>query len=280
MKKRNLFGLMFACLCLLAGAGIGMGIASFRDNAPMVVYAEGDESFQEKTYTYECEQGTSTITLKSEVDFVMTMQETGGELIEATGTYIREGNTLILNLAGNEMKVTVNDETMTFGEYVEPEEEEKNKWKELYETAIQKYEEIKNKQIAGTTIGALVGAVVGAIVSFVPAMLNRSNIRKSIDDLVIARRHVERLHTELEAIKTDFKIQKAEFDVVVKSVEGLEKNLGKMEKILEKVLDDNANLHKENAELKEMILDLFSHSEVLVALGVSEEALKKYLPNK
>ena len=213
MKKRNLFSLVFACLCLLAGAGVGMGIASFRDNAPMVVYAEGEET----------SEPTDTETTP---------------------------------------------------------EQEDSKWKELYETAIQKYEEIKNKQIAGTTIGALVGAVVGAIVSFVPAMLNRSNIRKSIDDLVIARGHVERLHSELEAIKTDFKIQKAEFDVVVKSVDGLEKNLNKMEKILEKALEDNAILHKENAELKEMILDLFSHSEVLVALGVSEEALKKYLPNK
>lgn len=214
MKKRNLFSLVFACLCLLAGAGVGMGIASFRDNTPMVVYAEGEEEPTEPTSEEPVEN------------------------------------------------------------------EEDSKWKELYETAIQKYEEIKNKQIAGTTIGALVGAVVGAIVSFIPAMLNRSNIKKSIDDLVIARGHVERLHSELEAIKTDFKIQKAEFDVVVKSVEGLEKNLGKMEKILEKVLGDNANLHKENAELKEMIIDLFSHSEVLVALGVSEEALKKYLPNK
>lgn len=214
MKKRNLFSLVFACLCLLAGAGVGMGIASFRDNAPMVVYAEGEETTEP----------------------------------------------------------TTSEETTT--------EEESSKWKELYETAIQKYEEIKNKQIAGTTIGALVGAVVGAIVSFVPAMLNRSNIRKSIDDLVIARGHVERLHSELEAIKTDFKIQKEEFDLVVKSVDGLEKNLIKMEKTLEKALEDNAILHKENAELKEMILDLFSHSEVLVALGVSEEALKKYLPNK
>ena len=159
-------------------------------------------------------------------------------------------------------------------------EEEADKWKQLYEEALKKFDELKNKQVAGTTIGAIVGSIVGAIVSFIPAMLNRSNIHTAIDNLGVARGHVERLHSELEAIKTDFKIQKAEFDVVVKSVEGLEKNLGKMEKILEKVLDDNANLHKENAELKEMILDLFSHSEVLVALGVSEEALKKYLPNK
>lgn len=51
MKKRYLFGLV--CLCLLAGASVGMGIASFRDAAPTVVFAEGEESFEEPATSSE-----------------------------------------------------------------------------------------------------------------------------------------------------------------------------------------------------------------------------------
>ena len=49
-------------------------------------------------------------------------------------------------------------------------QEETDKWRELYEQAMAKFDEIKNKQIAGTTIGAIVGAVVGALVSMMPAL--------------------------------------------------------------------------------------------------------------
>ena len=166
-------------------------------------------------------------------------------------------------------------------------EEEASKWKELYEEALQKFDELKNKQIAGTTIGAIVGSIVGAIVSFIPAMLNRSNIHTAIDNLGVARRDVSALHETLATVRDEFKINNQNLDKAIKSVNMLEKDLGLAQSMLEKVLADNEQLHKENAlisaenkEIKDLLLAVFSQSTVLTALGISEDIFQKYLPKK
>ncbi len=51
MSKFKVFAL--TCLCLLAGAGVGMGVASFRNSTPTVVYAEGEESSEEPAISSE-----------------------------------------------------------------------------------------------------------------------------------------------------------------------------------------------------------------------------------
>ena len=166
-------------------------------------------------------------------------------------------------------------------------EEEASKWKELYEEALQKFDELKNKQIAGTTLGAIVGAVVGAVVSAIPAMLNRSNIHTAIDNLGVARRDVSALHETLATVRDEFKINNGNLDKAIKSVNMLEKDLGLAQSMLEKVLADNEQLHKENAlisaenkEIKDLLLAVFSQSTVLTALGISEDIFQKYLPKK
>ena len=166
-------------------------------------------------------------------------------------------------------------------------EEEASKWKELYEEALQKFDELKNKQVAGTTIGAIVGSIVGAIVSFIPAMLNRSNIHTAIDNLGVARRDVSALHETLATVRDEFKINNGNLDKAIKSVNMLEKDLGLAQSMLEKVLADNEQLHKENAlisaenkEIKDLLLAVFSQSTVLTALGISEDIFQKYLPKK
>ena len=166
-------------------------------------------------------------------------------------------------------------------------EEEASKWKELYEEALQKFDELKNKQVAGTTIGAIVGSIVGAIVSFIPAMLNRSNIHTAIDNLGVARRDVSALHETLATVRDEFKINNENLDKAIKSVNMLEKDLGLAQSMLEKVLADNEQLHKENAlisaenkEIKDLLLAVFSQSTVLTALGISEDIFQKYLPKK
>ncbi len=166
-------------------------------------------------------------------------------------------------------------------------EEEADKWKQLYEEALKKFDELKNKQVAGTTIGAIVGSIVGAIVSFIPAMLNRSNIHTAIDNLGIARRDVQSLHDTLATVRDEFKVNNEHLDKAIKSVNMLEKDLGLAQSMLEKVLTDNEQLHKENAlisaenkEIKDLLLAVFSQSTVLTALGISEEIFQKYLPKK
>lgn len=166
-------------------------------------------------------------------------------------------------------------------------EEEASKWKQLYEEALKKFDELKNKQVAGTTIGAIVGSIVGAIVSFIPAMLNRSNIHTAIDNLGVARRDVSALHETLATVRDEFKINNENLDKTIKSVNMLEKDLGLAQSMLEKVLADNEQLHKENAlisaenkEIKDLLLAVFSQSTVLTALGISEDIFQKYLPKK
>lgn len=166
-------------------------------------------------------------------------------------------------------------------------EEEADKWKQLYEEALKKFDELKNKQVAGTTIGAIVGSIVGAIVSFIPAMLNRSNIHTAIDNLGVARRDVSALHETLATVRDEFKINNENLDKAIKSVNMLEKDLGLAQSMLEKVLADNEQLHKENAlisaenkEIKDLLLAVFSQSTVLTALGISEDIFQKYLPKK
>ncbi len=146
-------GLLFAPL--IATSTIG-------EQPPIVALAETSEEFQEKTYTYSCEEGVSTLVLTSETEFTMTMAPAEGEPQVASGTYTRDGNVLTLVLMGNELVVVVDDETMTFDQYVAPEDEENNqdlldKIAELEEYIKNQANEIANKEIiAGITIGGLI----------------------------------------------------------------------------------------------------------------------------
>lgn len=115
MKKR--FGLILGVLC--GAFMIGMCAST----TPTMLVAEGEESsevaFEEKVYTYEDENGTMTLTLTSETEFTLVMTPVEGDAINGSGTYTRDGNIITLMVEDREMKIVVNDETMTFDEYVE-----------------------------------------------------------------------------------------------------------------------------------------------------------------
>jgi len=211
MKKRNLFSLVFACLCLLAGAGVGMGIASFRDNAPMVVYAEGEETTEP----------------------------------------------------------TTNEEELT-------EEEKESKLQELLDQLNAKYQEIRDTQIFGTTIGAIIGAVVGAVVSLAPSLINRKNIKNAIEEVSLTRTIVDDNKKMAEKIKEDFNITNENYDKVITVMGDISKELKTTENLLKKVSDENDRLSNENAELKDILLNIVNHSKELVASGVAEALNKKY----
>ena len=202
---------MFACLCLLAGAGVGMGIASFRDNAPMVVYAEGEETSEETT-----------------------------------------------------------------SEEVLSEEEKESKLQELLDELNAKYQEIRDTQIFGTTIGAVLGAVVGAIISFVPSLINRKNIKNAIEEVSLTRTIVDDNKKMAEKIKEDFNITNENYDRVIGVMGDISKELKATENLLKKVSDENERLSQENAELKDILLNMVNHSKELVASGVAEALNKKY----
>ena len=115
MKKR--FGFVLGVLC----TAFAIGMCAVK--APTMLIAEGEEStevtFAEKVYTYEDENGTMVLTLTSETEFSLVMTPVEGEAISGTGTYTRDGNVITLVTEKGEMKISVNDETMTFAEYEE-----------------------------------------------------------------------------------------------------------------------------------------------------------------
>ena len=215
-------------MCLLAGAGVGMGIASFHNVTPVVVHAEGEETSEEPAES--------------------------SEPVEEP-----KDNT----------------------------EEEAGRIQELIDELTAKYEQIKNIQVAGTTVGAIVGALIGAVVSFIPAMMNRSNIKKSIEDLSLARNTVKNVHEELVKIQKTYDIQHEEFTNVVGTVNKLSKSLDSVNKLsksldsvnslLNKALEENEKLHNENAELKDILIQIASNNSELVSKGVAEAIASKYL---
>ena len=205
-------------MCLLAGAGVGMGIASFHNVTPVVVHAEGEETSEEPAES--------------------------SEPVEEP-----KDNT----------------------------EEEAGRIQELIDELTAKYEQIKNIQVAGTTVGAIIGALIGAVVSFIPAMMNRSNIKKSIEDLSLARNNVKNVHEELVKIQKTYDIQHEEFTNVVSTVNKLSKSLDSVNSLLNKALEENEKLHNENAELKDILIQIASNNSELVSKGVAEAIASKYL---
>lgn len=205
-------------MCLLAGAGVGMGIASFHNVTPVVVHAEGEETSEEPAES--------------------------SEPVEEP-----KDNT----------------------------EEEAGRIQELIDELTAKYEQIKNIQVAGTTVGAIVGALIGAVVSFIPAMMNRSNIKKSIEDLSLARNTVKNVHEELVKIQKTYDIQHEEFTNVVGTVNKLSKSLDSVNSLLNKALEENEKMHNENAELKDILIQIASNNSELVSKGVAEAIASKYL---
>lgn len=120
MKGKRLFALL--TLGLLALGGILLGTA--KSYSPVVAEEPqttepATPTFEEKTYTYSDDNGTSKITLTSETEFTIEVHENGKDPTTSTGTYTKDGNVLTLTLNGNELKVVIDDTTMTFGEYVE-----------------------------------------------------------------------------------------------------------------------------------------------------------------
>lgn len=162
-----------------------------------------------------------------------------------------------------------NDENLT--------EEEKSKLQIVIDQLTAKYNEIKDIQVAGTTIGAIAGAVVGAIVSAIPALLNRSNIKKAIENVNITRNYVDETIKVAEEMKNEFDITNKSYGEVIKFLKETSAQLSKTDDMLKAVLESNDKLSAENAELKEILMGIVTNSKDLVASGIAEQLSKKYL---
>lgn len=161
------------------------------------------------------------------------------------------------------------DETLT--------EEEKSKLQIVIEQLTAKYNEIKDIQVAGTTIGAIAGAVVGAIVSMIPALLNRSNIKQAISTVALTKEIVDSNAELAENVKKDFNITNENYNKAISSMKDISAELEKTKNLLVKVSEENTVIKTENEELKDILLNIVNHSKELIANGVAEAINKKYL---
>lgn len=168
------------------------------------------------------------------------------------------------------------EELESSSQEVELTEEEKTKLQALIAELKTKYEEIKNFQVAGTTVGAIAGALVGAIVSAVPALMNRSNIKKAIENVALCKENVRAVEAVGKEVKEEFKIANEKYDKAIKVIESLGKELSNLETKLNGIENDNASLKQDNAELKELIIVMINNNPTCVANGVAELINQKF----
>lgn len=164
MKKwRNL---LFVTLGLAFCVGFSCACAS---KQAVMVRAEGEVTFEQKTYVYEDENGKAILVLLSETEFSLTIGEE-----TKNGTYTKNGNILTLAIDESFIDVEINDILGTFGEPTIVEEqsvEEKSWFQKNYETYV---------------VPLLSGVSITSILSMVVTIVFTSVKNKKLDQKVLA----------------------------------------------------------------------------------------------
>ena len=124
--------------------------------------------YDEKTYIHEEDGIKATLVLISPTEFSMTVGEE-----TKYGVYVRDNDAIILNLGGNELKISVNELLGTFGEYVEPvvPDEKESKFMDLFENFVV------------PAISALLGVVgFSGIVAVIIGVIKLASNKKANDE--------------------------------------------------------------------------------------------------
>ena len=158
----------------------------------------------------------------------------------------------------------------------EPIEEETTPIEEIITNIEKTYEDIKNYQVAGTTIGVIAGVAVSILVSMIPSLINRSNIKKAL-------KQVENANSMLKQSKEISKKAQSEFVEVVSQYKETIKNLNLSshdlaltKETLEEYVSEFKKLRAENSDLKEILLKIVANNPNLVGKGLSEEIVARY----
>ena len=129
-------------------------------------------------------------------------------------------------------------------------EEEKSKLQTIISELEAKYNEIKDIQVAGTTIGAIAGSIVGALIGMIPALINRANLKEAIDFSRTFKVQVECNDKLFKEAKEQFNITDKKYDQVIESNNKLGSLLNKALNRMEEIEKQNALLSSENKEIK------------------------------
>lgn len=156
------------------------------------------------------------------------------------------------------------------------EESEKQEDKKLYEEALEKLEEIKEKQFVRSLLGAITGGVGSSVVSLLFMFVNRDTMKQS---LVIARQGEKTLSLSVSEIKKFEEQSHKTSEKAEKSIEFLEKVDEKVNTALthvETILANQETLSKEHADEIDLLLTIINSSKDLVANGTAERINKIY----
>ncbi len=155
-------------------------------------------------------------------------------------------------------------------------EEEKSKLQTIISELEAKYNEIKDIQVAGTTIGAIAGSIVGALIGLIPALFNRQNILKAIDNVQSTKTLVDDSVNLAKQVREDYQITNKNYDTAIKTMEDVSKELETTKNLLVQVSKENTEIKAENKEIKEMFLIYVNNDKEAVASGVAEKLNKKF----
>lgn len=161
----------------------------------------------------------------------------------------------------------------TSSEQPQESEEEAAKWKELYEKAEAKVNEMANYQVLGITIGSIASVLVSLGLSYLMGKINRDNIRKQGEQLVLSEDNITRvgkIANQVNDNALDFKtnaaiyIQKADEQVKI------------AEETKDAIKEENETLKAQMKSEREMFLSIISNDKDLVANGTAEKLNKLF----
>lgn len=262
MKKGFKIALLSVAM-LFVGGGVTCACAQ-ASKQESVICVRAEEEFVEKTYTFECPDGTAVIVLKSPNECEITLTYNGEEPVTKTFSCVRVGNVLTIDFDGEEMRVELNDETMTFIEYIEElsdEDKLTEDEKTFKEWAVEKWE---------TFVAPLVGGIsLTAILSFAMTMFFNWLKNKKLDEKLVD------VKNNLNECQLILKTLTGIYDNVKETREINEETQGALKEAVEKILS-MLNLNNEKMDKIEKIqpiLKLLVELETKVAKA-SDEAIK------
>lgn len=155
-------------------------------------------------------------------------------------------------------------------------EEEKSQLEAIITQLENKYNEIKDIQVAGTTIGAIAGSIIGALVGMIPALINRANLKEALEFSRSAKIQIDNNAKLFQEAKEKFEITDKKYDQVIETNNHLGVLLEKAIDRMEGLEKQNEILSSENKDIKEMLLVYVNNDKDAVASGVAEQLNKKF----
>lgn len=252
--KKGLKIVLLTSVLALAGVSTTAACLSASINQPAItVYAE--EEFEQKAYTLTDGETVLTLTLLTETECSLRRQilaEGKDETIMAT--YVRDGNIVTITYNEEQIVIEVNDETMTFGEYIPPVVgDEENVFEELWS----KFEAWKETYLVPLLSGVSITTIVTLLINVILTIVREKRATKRENTASEEHEHAEALIAQAYAVialvKDVFehiKTQVLQNDALKQLIEN---KLNELEKLLNKNSREITKINKIEPILKILV---------------------------